>query len=195
MHQTLPLLCPVALVMASVSDNHKDRSWPHFSVLMAFIGSLTSSLLPLLHFDNHCYLPLHACSSISFYIFFSVYFYICVSVCLCECMPHVFGCLKKPEEGGRAPGYTWSWHTCGEPNSGLLTALFSALEVRWPGGNRADKWGRLKSHAIANFRQSLRQFILWGFRKVTWVKFKLYTITRTSHTWQKHVFPWKNINI
>lgn len=35
----------------------------------------------------------------------------------------------------------------------------------------ADKWGRLKSHTIVNFIQSICHFILWGLRKITRIKF------------------------
>lgn len=47
------------------------------------------------------------------------------------------------------------------------------------------------SHAIASFIQCLRQSILWGLKqshKKSFHEFKLYTLTRTSHMWQKNVF-------
>lgn len=40
------------------------------------------------------------------------------------------------------------------------------------GWGRALKWSGLKSQAVAKFIQSIRQFIFWGLRKVTWVYYQ-----------------------
>lgn len=47
--------------------------------------------------------------------------------------------------------------------------------------DEANKWGRLKSHAIANFIQCISQFIFWGLKGVGWIK---HTIPRGSYMWQ-----------
>lgn len=59
--------------------------------------------------------------------------------------------------------------------------------------NGANNSGGLESHAIANFIQNIRQFILWGggserSREESSQEFRLYTTTGTSCTW-RNVFP------
>lgn len=50
----------------------------------------------------------------------------------------------------------------------------------------------LKFHSVATFTKSVKQFILWGLRRITWVRC---SITRTSHMWQKPMyFPLRHIN-
>lgn len=51
-------------------------------------------------------------------------------------------------------------------------------------GELGLKGGGLKPQV--DFIQSIREFIFWGLRRITWVRC---LITRTRHMWQKMAFP------
>lgn len=67
---------------------------------------------------------------------------------------------------------------------GLLCLLL--FLAAWTLVHGAWSWGGLKSHVVTSFTESIRQFILWGLRRIMLLKC---LITKTSHTWRKHAFP------
>jgi hypothetical protein len=100
----------------------------------------------------------------------------------------------------------WNWLFCSPGHVHLESIHSDLLFVPIKDGCRcsrnvgtwrkgANKGGRLKSYAIANFIQSLRQLIPWRLGKVTCVQ--LHTVTRTSCMWQNQFFCrslWTNNN-